>query len=75
MRAEAVHDRDLDASDEAPRRHRRLAFGAAWDAQHWGLRLEAARNSGRLAEVPADVAPQTLRPRWNDYRVSVNYIF
>ena len=75
LRAESVRDHALDGSDEAPRRHRRIAFGPAWDAQHWGLRLEAGRNSGRLAEVPADIAPQTLRSRWNDYRVSVNYIF
>ena len=75
LRAESVRDRDPGETEGSPRQHRRLAAGVAWDSRHWGLRLEAALDSGRLAEVPAGTEPQTLRPRWNDYRASVNYTF
>lgn len=75
VRAEAL--RDSDASGAEPeRRRKRLSIGAAWNAgAHWGLRVEAARNSGQLSELPDGVTPETARPRWTDATVSLNYIF
>ncbi len=75
VRAEALRDSDASGS-EPERRRKRLSIGAAWNAgAHWGLRVEAARNSGRLDELPDGVTPETARPRWTDATVSVNYIF
>ena len=75
VRAEYVRDEDV-SSQEAVRQRKRLAVGAAWNAsEHWGLRVEAARNSGRPEQLPASVTLDTARQRWNDARVSVNYLF
>lgn len=76
LRAEALREVLAGSVDQNSRRLRRLAIGAAWNADdHWGLRIEAARNSGRPEEAPDGVDAGTVRPRWNDVRASVNYIF
>ena len=64
VRAESLRDAD-PSSNEPARRRKRLSVGAAWQAAaHWGLRVEAARNSGRLDEFPEGVTPDTARSRW-----------